>query len=105
MALGARIARSTVQDYLHRIAASGLDHEQLLALDDKTLDEKLFPPRESRNTARPLPDWEMIEQQLRGRGVTLRLLWQEFRKGRRTATSTPSSCGTSGSGNRRRARR
>ena len=75
VALGARIARSTVQDYLHRIAASGLDHEQLLALDDKALDEKLFPPRESRNTARPLPDWEMIEQQLRGRGVTLRLLW------------------------------
>ena len=82
VALGARIARSTVQDYLHRIAASGLDHEQLLALDDKTLDEKLFPPRESRNTARPLPDWEMIEQQLRGRGVTLRLLWQEYQEGK-----------------------
>ena len=78
----ARIARSTVQDYLHRIAASGLDHEQLLALDDKWLDEKLFPPRESRNTARPLPDWEMIELQLRGRGVTLRLLWQEYQEGR-----------------------
>jgi hypothetical protein len=67
---------------LHRIAASGLGHEQLLALDDKALDEKLFPPRESRNTARPLPDWEMIEQQLRGRGVTLRLLWQEYQEGK-----------------------
>jgi hypothetical protein len=30
VALGARIARSTVQDYLRRIAASGLDCEQLL---------------------------------------------------------------------------
>ena len=54
VALGARIARSTVQDYLHRIAASGLDHEQLLALDDKTLDEQRFssPPSKGRATPR-----------------------------------------------------
>ncbi len=82
VALGANIARATVQDYLRRITATGLDHEQLRALDDKALDEKLFPPRESRNTARPLPDWEAIEQQLRGRGVTLRLLWQEYQDGK-----------------------
>ena len=81
VALGARVARATVQDYLHRLAATGLDHVQLLALDDKALDEKLFPPREARDTARPLPDWEAIEQQLRGRGVTLRLLWLEYLDG------------------------
>ena len=27
---------------------------------------------------RPLPDWEVIEKELRGRGVTLRLLWLEY---------------------------
>jgi transposase len=81
VALGARVARATVQDYLRRIAATGLGHEDLLALDDKTLDEKLFPPREARDTARPVPDWEAVEQQLRGRGVTLRLLWQEYQDG------------------------
>ena len=41
VALGARIARSTVQDYLRRIAATGLDHEQLLALDDNALEQRL----------------------------------------------------------------
>jgi transposase len=75
------VARATVQEYLRRIAATGLGHEDLLALDDKVLDEKLFPPREARDTARPLPDWEAVEQQLRGRGVTLRLLWLEYQEG------------------------
>jgi transposase len=81
VALGARIARATVQEYLRRIATTGLDPEQLLALDDKALDQRLFPPRESRDTARPLPDWEAIERELRGRGVTLRLLWLEYLDG------------------------
>jgi len=31
-----------VQAYLTRIAASGLTHEQLLALDDEALDKRLF---------------------------------------------------------------
>jgi transposase len=82
VAISAGIARSTVQDYLRRIVATGLNSEQLLALDDVALDQRLFPPRERRNTARPLPDWEAVERELRGRGVTLRLLWLEYLDGR-----------------------
>ena len=82
VAISAGIARSTVQDYLRRIVATGLNSEQLLALDDVALDQRLFPPRERRNTARPLPDWEAVERELRGRGVTLRLLWLEDLDGR-----------------------
>lgn len=78
VARGAGVARSTVQDHLRRIAASGMAPAQLLALDDVTLDERVFGPRERRDKSRPLPDWESIERQLRGRGVTLRLLWLEY---------------------------
>jgi transposase len=81
VATGARVARSTVQDYLRRIAATGLDHSQLSALGDEELDRRLFPPRELRDRARPLPDWEAIERELRRRGVTLRLLWLEHLAG------------------------
>ncbi len=35
VALGANIARATVQDYLRRITATGLDHEQLRALGNR----------------------------------------------------------------------
>lgn len=81
VARSARIGRATVQDYLRRIAATGLNHEQLLAFSDEALEQRLFPPRERRNTDRPLPDWETIERELRGRGVTLQLLWQEYLDG------------------------
>ena len=81
VASSAGIARATVQDYARRIAATGLDHEQLLALADEALEKHLYPPRERRNTDRPLPDWETIERELRGRGVTLRLLWLEYLAG------------------------
>ena len=78
VASSAGIARSTVQDYLRRTAVTGLDHDQLIALSDEALEQRLFPPREQRNTAHSLPDWEAIERELRGRGVTLRLLWLEY---------------------------
>jgi transposase len=81
VARGAGCARSTVQDYLQRVRATGLSYEQLIALDDGALDQRLFPPRELRNTTRLLPDWEAIERELRGRGVTLRLLWLEYAQG------------------------
>ena len=81
VARSARLGRATVQDYLRRIAATGLNHEQLLAFGDEALEQRLFPPRERRNTDRPLPNWEAIERELRGRGVTLQLLWQEYLDG------------------------
>ncbi len=77
-ATDAGVSRATVQDYLRRIAATGADHEQLLALDDDKLDRRLFPPRVPGANGRALPDWENIERELRGRGVTLRLLWEEY---------------------------
>lgn len=77
VATGARLARSTVQDALHRIAATGLEAAQLCALTDEELDRRLFPPREARNPGRPLPDWEALDRESRRRGVTLRLLWLE----------------------------
>ena len=52
VASSAGVARATVQDYLRRIAATGLDHEQLLALGDEALDQRLFPPRERREAGR-----------------------------------------------------
>ena len=78
MARGAGVARSTVQDPLRRIATSGMKPDELQGLDDAALDERLFGPPGRRDTSRPLPDWSEIERQLRGRAVTLRLLWKEY---------------------------
>jgi transposase len=73
---GARVARSTVKEYLDRAAAAGLSWAVAVALSEEDLDRRLFG--DGRDPARPLPDWEAIEKELRGRGVTLRLLWLEY---------------------------
>src|SRR5437667_6032444 len=77
----ARIARSTVKEYLSRAAAAGLSWETAEGLSEEALDRRLFAASDTRGVDRPLPDWEVIEKELRGRGVTLRLLWLEYLSG------------------------
>jgi transposase len=68
-----RIARSTVKEYLDRATAAGLSWEAAAALNEEELDRRLFAAADTRLPDRPLPDWEAVEKELRGRGVTLRL--------------------------------
>ena len=78
VARGARVARSTVKQYLDRAAAAGVSWETAEGLSDDELDRRLFAVADRRDVDRPLPDWEAIDKELRGRGVTLRLLWLEY---------------------------
>src|SRR2546423_509188 len=73
-----RIARSTVKEHLDRAAAAGLNWETVAELSEEELDRRLFAAVDTRHWDRPLPDWEAVEKELRGRGVTLRLLWLEY---------------------------
>jgi transposase len=73
-----RIARSTVKEYLDRAAAAGLTWESAAELSEEELDRRLFAAADTRLPERPLPDWETVEKELRGDGVTLRLLWLEY---------------------------
>ena len=78
VARSVRIARSTVKEYLERAAAAGLNWASAAELSEEELDRRLFAAADTRLAARALPDWEMVEKELRGRGVTLRLLWLEY---------------------------
>ncbi len=73
-----RVARSTVKEYLDRAAAAGLGWEIAAELSEEELDRRLFAAADTRHPDRPVPDWEAVEKELRGRGVTLRLLWLEY---------------------------
>lgn len=85
--LGKRqIARSlsmsptTVAEYLRRAAMAGLSWPLPEEWDDRQLEAQLFPslPKAARD-ARPLPDWAEIRQELTRKGVTLLLLWEEYK--------------------------
>jgi transposase len=79
IASGARLARSTVRSYLARAAAAGLDATAAEGLSDMALDAALFAPSPAAG-GRLLPDWALIDQELRRhKHVTRKLLWLEYR--------------------------
>ncbi len=70
------IGATTVQEMLVRFRAHGLTWPLSAELSDTELEQLLYP-REA-ELAHPEPDWSHVHKELRRRGVTLRLLWEEF---------------------------
>ena len=74
------IARSTVAEYLRRAEEAGLSWPLPEGLDELALERKLFPVAPAvpiKN--RPLPVWADIHRELKRKGVTLFLLWEEYK--------------------------
>lgn len=72
------LSRSTIGDYLKRAARARLSWPIPEAIDDAALERLLFPPRRDA-PVRVLPDWRAMHNELKRRGVTLMLLWEEYR--------------------------
>src|SRR5262244_16204 len=49
-------------------------------LSDEALERRLYPPTTINDEQRPLPKWAEIHRELKRPGVTLQLLWQEYRE-------------------------
>jgi transposase len=77
------ISRYTVAEYLRRAAVVGITWPVPSDLDDTALERKLFTPpgAMATETVRPQPDWVRIHAEMRRAGVTLLLLWEEYRAG------------------------
>ena len=74
------IGASTVIDCLHRARRAGLAWPLPDEIDDAILELRLYPPRPTTREQRPLPNWAEIHRELKRPGVTLELLWQEYRE-------------------------
>jgi len=75
------ISRPAVDEYLRRAEAAGLSWPLPTDLDDSALERLLFPAAPALPApVRGLPDWSTIHRELRRKGVTLFLLWQEYRE-------------------------
>ena len=82
IAAALRISRSTVAEYLRRAAVVGITWPAAAELDDIALEAQLFgPPFAVHESPRPQPDWPRLYTELRRPGVTLLLLWEEYRAG------------------------
>ncbi len=73
------LARSTVQDYLKRFAESDLSWTAAQVMSDEALEKRLFC-QQSLPSRRMTLDFEYLHQELKRPGVTLQLLWEEYRR-------------------------
>jgi len=74
------LARSSVKRYLRRAERAGLSWPLPGKLDDAALEARLFPPQaRAAGEERSLPDWDVVDRELKRKGVTLYLLWEEYR--------------------------
>ena len=75
------ISRPAVNAYLCRAKAAGLHWPLPVELDDGALERLLFPRAPALpETARAMPDWSAVHRELKRPGVTLQLLWHEYRQ-------------------------
>jgi transposase len=74
------LGKTAVGDYVRRAAVAGLNWPIPDEIDDAELERRLFPLGDMASSAeRAEPDWSHIHAELKRRGVTLALLWQEYR--------------------------
>jgi transposase len=74
------IGTTAAGEVLRRARAAGFGWPLPDELTDEALEVRLYPPSPlAAGAQRPLPDWPTIHRELRRKGVTLQLLWQEHR--------------------------
>jgi transposase len=74
------VSKTTIRNCLRRATAAGLAWPLPDELTDAMLEARLYPPPPSTpGEERPQPDWAAVHRELKRPGVTLLLLWQEWR--------------------------
>ncbi len=75
------LSKGVVSKYVARAGIAGLDWPGVAALDEAQLAARLCPPAASQRGERAGIDLPWVHRELRRKGVTLQLLWQEYCQG------------------------
>ena len=70
--------KTQAAEYVRRAEAAGIGWPIPDGIDDTELERRLFPVAADSANKRPAGDWPAIQRELKRRGVTLALLWQEY---------------------------
>jgi transposase len=74
------ISATAAMECVQRARRAGLTWPLPEDLSDDALEQRLYPPSTIKDEQRPLPHWAEIHRELKRPGVTLQLLWQEYRE-------------------------
>jgi transposase len=74
-----KVSNSTVGEYLKRAEAVGISWP-LGEIGEDELYRKLFPEKAVSERKYPVPDWKEVRTEKKQKGVTLQLLWQEYKE-------------------------
>lgn len=70
---------TTVGEILRRAKLAGIGYPLPSGLTETAVEAALYPPPAPSSNKRPEPDWAAVHRELRRKGVTLDLLWQEYK--------------------------
>jgi hypothetical protein len=74
------VGKTAVGEYIARARVIGITWPIPEELSDAELERRLFVPAGFHDGAtRPVPDWGKVHEELKRRGVTLMILWEEHR--------------------------
>ncbi len=74
------LSHSTVIDYLRRARDAALSWPLPEGITEEVLEDKLFAKSATPKAQRPVPNWVYIHQERKRKGVTLELLWAEYKE-------------------------
>lgn len=74
------IGPTAAGECIRRARRSGLLWPIPDEMDDTLLELRLYPSQTTTEQRRPLPNWAAVHRELKRSGVTLQLLWQEYRE-------------------------
>ena len=79
IARACNISTSTASVYLEKIKQLGATYHEVCEMDEDALSGLLFP-KEEKVSGKLLPDFEYLHRELKKKGVTLQLLYEEYKR-------------------------
>ena len=74
------VSISSISDYINRAKMAGLMWPLPDGMTEEVLYSKLFLPAQTTSKKRVKADWEQVHRERRKKGMTLQLLWREYRE-------------------------